>query len=103
LRHNHLIRNAFEAIANGEVVTCKLETGNNCDRVCISVHNGGTPISAELLPKLTQPFCSGKPGGTGLGLAIVKRIVDAHRGALSIESNVLEGTKVNITLPLAIV
>jgi signal transduction histidine kinase len=99
----NLIRNAWEAIANGEVVTCQLETGSNCDRVGISIHNGGTPIPAELLPKLTQPFCSGKPGGTGLGLAIVKRIVDAHGGALSIESNALEGTKVNITLPLAII
>jgi signal transduction histidine kinase len=98
----NLVRNACEAIAKGEVVTCKLEE-SNCDQVCLSVHNGGTPIPAELLPELTQPFCSGKPGGTGLGLAIVKRIVDAHEGALSIESNALEGTKVNITLRLAVV
>jgi signal transduction histidine kinase len=98
----NLIRNACEAIANGEVVTCQLEIDNNSDRVCFSVRNGGTPIPVELLPKLTQPFCSGKPGGTGLGLAIVKRIVDAHGGALSIQSDALEGTKVNITLPIAI-
>jgi signal transduction histidine kinase len=97
------IRNACEAIANGEIVTCKVETQSNSDRVCIGIHNGGTPIPTELLPRLTQPFCSGKPGGTGLGLAIVKRIVDAHGGALSIQSNALEGTKVNITLPLTVV
>jgi signal transduction histidine kinase len=94
------IRNACEAIANSEIVTCKLETQSNSDRVCISIHNGGTPIPTELLPRLTQPFCSGKPGGTGLGLAIVKRIVDAHGGALSIHSDALAGTKVEILLPL---
>lgn len=96
-----LIRSACEAIDPGEVVTCQLEIDNNSDRVCLDVRNGGTPIPAELLPKLTQPFCSGKPGGTGLGLAIVKRIVDAHGGILSIQSNLLTGTKVEILLPLA--
>ncbi|MGL5877306.1 MAG: ATP-binding protein [Xenococcaceae cyanobacterium] len=98
----NLIRNACEAIDLGEVVTCKIELESEGDRVCLSVHNDGIPIPAELLPKLTQPFCSGKPGGTGLGLAIVKRIVDAHGGALSIQSEALEGTKVNITLPIAV-
>ncbi len=98
----NLIRNACEAIDSGEVVTCQLEIDSNSDRVCLRVRNGGTPIPAELLPKLTQPFCSGQPGGTGLGLAIVKRIVDAHGGVLSIQSDALEGTKVNITLPIAV-
>jgi signal transduction histidine kinase len=33
----------------------------------------------------------GKPGGKGLGLAIVKRIVDAHGGTLSIQSDASAG------------
>jgi signal transduction histidine kinase len=97
----NLIRNACEAIDPGEVVTCNLEIKNHSDRVCLSVHNGGIPIPAELLPKLTQPFCSGKPGGTGLGLAIVKRIIEAHSGTLSIQSHAITGTTIEVFLPLA--
>jgi signal transduction histidine kinase len=97
----NLIRNACEAIDPGEIVICKVEIQSNDDRVCFGVRNGGTPIPAELLPKLTQPFCSGKPGGTGLGLAIVKRIVDAHGGMLSIHSDAITGTTIKIFLPLA--
>jgi signal transduction histidine kinase len=94
----NLVRNACEAIAPGEVVSCRIES--QPQEVWISIHNQGEPIPTELLSKLTQPFCSGKPGGTGLGLAIVKRIVDAHGGSLSIQSDALKGTKIKIKLPL---
>lgn len=94
----NVVSNACEAVNSGEQVTCKIEYKNN--QVCFSVHNGGTPIPVEILPKLTQPFCSTKPGGTGLGLAIVKRIVEAHGGSLSIGSNEKEGTIVKIAIPL---
>lgn len=93
------VRNACEAIASGEAVICQVEADKNSSQAIISVCNGGTPIPAELLPKLTQPFCSGKPGGTGLGLAIVKRIVDAHGGTLSIQSDESLGTIVRIAIP----
>lgn len=97
----NLVRNACEAIASGEIVTCKVEKETDSHQICLSVRNGGMPIPEALLPKLTQPFCSGKPGGTGLGLAIVKRIVDAHGGTLLIQSDAIAGTIVRITLPVA--
>jgi signal transduction histidine kinase len=97
----NLVRNACEAIAPGEIVTCTIERETDPSQICLSIHNGGTLIPEDLLPKLTQPFCSGKPGGTGLGLAIVKRIVDAHGGTLMIQSDAIAGTIVKITLPVA--
>ncbi|NET53534.1 MAG: GAF domain-containing protein, partial [Merismopedia sp. SIO2A8] len=96
----NLVGNACEAIAPGEVVTCTLALENEPDCVCLTVHNGGVPIPAEVLPKITQPFCSTKPEGTGLGLAIVKRIIEAHQGNLSIESDSEQGTIISITLPI---
>lgn len=95
----NLIKNAFEAIEPGDRVICSAEPTKRQKKVCISVHNRGGPIPPDLLPKLTQPFCSTKPSGTGLGLAIVKRIVDAHGGELQIVSNEDIGTFVNVAIP----
>jgi signal transduction histidine kinase len=95
----NLVRNAYEAIAPGESVTCTVMT--ELDVAKIDIHNGGAPIPAEILPKLTQPFCSTKASGSGLGLAIVKRILEAHNGCLSIQSSATDGTMIQIQLPLA--
>jgi PAS domain S-box-containing protein len=94
----NLVTNACEAVDVGEVITTHVQ--KNADYVCIQIHNGGTPISADTLPKLTKPFFTTKSSGTGLGLAIVKRIAEAHGGEFRIESSAATGTIVTIRLPL---
>ncbi|WP_414753217.1 ATP-binding protein [Anabaena sp. CCY 9910] len=94
------IRNACEAISAGEVVQWEVNISSP-DEVCINICNRGEPIPPEILSKLTQPFFSTKPHGTGLGLAIVQRIVHAHYGKLSIESDTAKGTMVSVRLPIA--
>ena len=74
-------------------------SGSQVQGIQIEVRNGGEPIPADVLPKLTQPFVSTKESGNGLGLAITKRIVEAHGGHLAIASNAVEGTRVTVTLP----
>ncbi len=94
----NLIRNACEAVEIGETIRWSV-IKISAEQVCISVHNGGAPISADVLPQLTLPFYSTKAEGTGLGLAIVKRILEAHNGALLIESSD-KGTIFSARLPL---
>lgn len=96
----NLFRNALEAIAPHETVSCLINSSASLDQICISVHNGGKPIPPELLPQLATPFCSTKPSGTGLGLAISKQIIIAHGGELSITSSHL-GTTVSVYWPIA--
>ena len=55
----------------------------------------------ELLAKVTEPFVTTRPRHAGLGLAIVKRIVDAHHGELSLQSDARRGTRVKIWLPIS--
>ncbi|MBW4469724.1 MAG: GAF domain-containing protein [Stenomitos rutilans HA7619-LM2] len=97
----NLFRNACEAVSPGDVVTCELVQNAQTEKILVRIHNGGEPIPAELLPRLTEPFCSTKASGTGLGLAIVKRILTAHGAELSIQSDARMGTTVSVQLPIA--
>ena len=75
--------------------------------VRIAVKDAGEGIPREHLPRLTERFYridtarSRSLGGTGLGLAIVKHIVNRHRGAMTIESEIGKGSVFTIYLPLA--
>ncbi|WP_019500370.1 GAF domain-containing sensor histidine kinase [Pseudanabaena sp. PCC 6802] len=95
----NLINNACEAIAVGNTVRWEIDDRSAPDRIYVKVHNGGTPIPPEVIPKLTEPFYSTKPSGTGLGLGIVQSIVIAHGGDLSIQSSEEMGTVVSFYLP----
>jgi two-component system phosphate regulon sensor histidine kinase PhoR len=74
--------------------------------IAVSVRDHGEGIPREHLPRLTERFYrvdaarSRELGGTGLGLAIVKHIVNRHRGALDIESELGEGSVFTVHLPL---
>lgn len=74
--------------------------------VSIAVTDRGEGIPREHLPRLTERFYridrarSQELGGTGLGLAIVKHIVNRHRGRLTIESALGEGSTFTVYLPL---
>jgi two-component system, OmpR family, phosphate regulon sensor histidine kinase PhoR len=74
--------------------------------VQVTIHNTGSSIPPEHLPRLTERFYridasrSREAGGTGLGLSIVKHIVERHRGRFDISSRPGEGTTASIMLPL---
>ncbi|MEM8601471.1 MAG: ATP-binding protein, partial [Bacteroidota bacterium] len=74
--------------------------------VCI-VEDTGCGIAEEFLSGLFEPFTqedhrlNRSYDGSGLGLAIVKRLVDAMEGTLAIESEKDAGTRVTLTLPVA--
>ncbi|MBC1297688.1 GHKL domain-containing protein, partial [Nostoc sp. UCD122] len=97
----NIVRNACEAVSAGDTIKWEVDSSSP-DQICINVCNGGEPIPSEVLSKLTQPFFSTKPSGTGLGLAISKRIINAHGGELSIESDTMTGTKVSVQLPVVV-
>ena len=79
--------------------------GNRSAGLSVSVEDQGEGIPRQEIPRLTERFYridkarSRSLGGTGLGLAIVKHIVSRHRGRLSIQSTVGEGSTFTVTLP----
>jgi PAS domain S-box-containing protein len=76
------------------------------DRVVVSVHNEGPPISEEVQASIFDPFRRGqrdgrtaKTGGLGLGLYISNEIARAHGGRIELESEAGAGTTFRVTLP----
>jgi signal transduction histidine kinase len=92
----NLIQNALEASRDGEVAVRGLM---NNGAVQVMVTNGGAAIPLELQERIFQPFFTTKPRGTGLGLSIARQIVEAHQGAIRVESDGRTATTFVVELP----
>ncbi|MGB9371120.1 MAG: PAS domain S-box protein, partial [Halobacteriota archaeon] len=93
----NLILNAVQAMPDGGTVTVSASTDDGS--VAISVHDTGIGIPDDAKDKLFKPLFTGKAKGTGLGLAVVKRIVEAHAGQITVESEVGKGSTFTVNLP----
>ncbi|TVZ37446.1 two-component system heavy metal sensor histidine kinase CusS [Alteromonadaceae bacterium 2753L.S.0a.02] len=89
---SNLLSNAIRHTPRGGNVRIALADTPEAITVCIA--NPGAPIPENHLQKIFDRFYRVDPSrqrnneGAGLGLAIVKSIISAHRGKITVESNV---------------
>lgn len=100
----NLLDNALKYTPNGGTVTLTAQLGSG--GAVVTVADTGSGIPAEDLPHIFERFYRVEKSkavgrGYGLGLAITKEIVQAHGGAISVESVSGLGTKFTVRLPLA--
>jgi len=105
LRHliANLLANAIRFVppATGRIAISAMNEGES---VVLSVRDNGIGIPADYHRAIFQMFrrvpdANGDGGGSGMGLAIVKRILEAHGGAVWVESAVGAGSVFRVRLP----
>lgn len=99
---SNLISNAVQATPSGGRITLSAQRAQ--DSVQISVADTGRGIPREYLPQLFQEFVQvpdAATGTAGLGLAISKRIINAHGGTISVDSDAGRGATFTFSLPMA--
>ncbi len=93
----NLLVNAAHATPDGGQVRVLLRELD--DMVCLTVQDPGAGMEKGVAARAFEPFFTTKAKGTGLGLPICKKIVDAHRGTISLTSERGKGTVVVVGLP----
>jgi light-regulated signal transduction histidine kinase (bacteriophytochrome) len=85
-----------------EVSQCESLDSNSSTWITISIADNGSGIAKEIQPRIFDPFFTTKPvgKGTGLGLAISYQIVEKHGGQLTCISNIGQGAKFVIKIPI---
>jgi putative PEP-CTERM system histidine kinase len=95
----NLLINAREAIAQDGVIV--IRTLNHGNKIDILVEDNGVGMNRDIKEKeLFVPFHTTKSSGLGIGLFHVKKIVEAHNGNISVESEEGKGTKIILTFPV---
>jgi two-component system sensor histidine kinase FlrB len=67
--------------------------------VLIQIEDNGPGIRAEDRATIFEVFYSTRGGGTGLGLPIAARILEAHGGSISVDSEPGKGARFILRLP----
>ena len=79
-----IIQNAVQAIP--QEGTIQITASSEDGKVVLSIIDSGEGIPEEVQPKIFTPLVTTKAKGMGMSLAIFKRIVEAHDGKITIQS-----------------
>lgn len=95
----NLAQNALQAMPTGGLL--ELQTYARDGHAVLEIIDTGHGMDERTRSRLFEVFFSTKSNGSGLGLPTVRKIVEAHGGAISCESEVGKGTRFSISLPFS--
>lgn len=93
----NLIANAVQAMPDGGRLEVAIRRRG--EGIEITVADTGCGMTEEQKTRLFQPLFTTKPKGIGLGLAVSKKLIEAHGGEITCESELGKGTRFSIWLP----
>lgn len=95
----NLAQNAQQAMPSGGLL--ELQTFARGSKVMLEFIDTGIGMDERTRSKLFHVFYSTKPNGSGLGLPTVRKIVEAHGGSITCESELGKGTRFALALPIS--
>jgi signal transduction histidine kinase len=94
----NLFINAQQAMtSNGELM---IRTDRQKNDAIIQISDTGRGIEPDRLPHIFDAYFSSRSNGSGLGLPTARKIVEAHNGTITVDSELGKGTSFTIKLPL---
>ena len=94
----NLFINAQQAMSDGGELLIK--TRRQEQMAVIEIGDTGIGIARDKLANIFDAYYSLRPHGSGLGLPTAKKIVESHKGTLSVTSDVGKGALFTISLPI---
>ncbi|MBU8914051.1 MAG: hypothetical protein KOO61_08520 [Spirochaetales bacterium] len=98
----NLILNAGQAMPDDRRGRITIRTSKvRPDAILIEIQDNGRGMSEQTAKQIFDPFFTTKRnmGGTGLGLPIAFKIIEEHRGSISVDSRLGVGTTFSIRIP----
>ena len=77
-----------------------ISTHVNRQSAVVDVSDTGPGVPEHIIPRIFEPFVTGKPDGTGLGLALCQRLVEEMGGDIAL-LNDTGRTTFRLSLPLS--
>lgn len=97
----NLIENAIQASLPKQSISLDLRFDSTTQMFLLEIADQGKGMTEDQLSRIFTPFyTSGKADGTGLGLALARKWVMAHGGTITCQSQIGNGTKFTIALPI---
>lgn len=94
----NLVLNAQHAMpAGGDLILTTRRDGN---WAVLDVTDTGLGMTDQVRERIFDAYFSTRSGGSGLGLPTTRKIVEAHAGAIHVQSEVGKGSQFSIRLPL---
>lgn len=96
----NLLVNAIQILPEGGAIEIGLLPV--CDGYAgFEVRDDGPGMTEEVRARVFEPFFTRREKGAGLGLTFVQRVVQEHRGRVSVESEIDHGTVFRVNLPVS--
>jgi signal transduction histidine kinase len=93
-----LMLNSIQSMPGGG----KMSVTTRCEGedLRVTIADTGCGMGKEQLNNVFEPFYTTKSQGLGLGVSYAKKVIEEHQGVIRVESQVGEGTRIEIILPI---
>lgn len=96
----NIFLNSLQAMENGGRLSVSASNREDGMMVRLQIADTGSGMDAETLAQVFYPYFTTKRSGTGIGLSLSQKVILDHGGGIEVESEIGQGTRAFIELPV---